>query len=325
MTLHSDVFLSYAAADRLIAERLANVLRARGWAVWWDRRIPPGKTWADVIEYAITGSRCVIVLWSKASVASQWVKKEARFAESKECLIPAAIEAVGIPFEFNHLQAADLVEWVGADTEGLKHLMAELQFRLGSPVSSLATSQLRPSPTEMQQPRRRAEKVTQGTQAYVELKSLFPLFDIVLGETSVSQIARMGSRTGTIDDDTGEPYLCYEVDGFNFWYDEETEVVNHMYLVNSDPLPSAWEALGLDWRKSYMGWLAFLPTLGYVVSIEEEPHIAIFKGHKSLSAIVLGVRHGRYPHGLRLEFDYGDGTTVKSPKTLYSITVKVLD
>jgi len=35
----SDIFISYARADKEKAELLANA--QKGWSVWWDREIPP--------------------------------------------------------------------------------------------------------------------------------------------------------------------------------------------------------------------------------------------------------------------------------------------
>ena len=73
----SDIFVSYASADRDRARAVAQALTDQGWAVWWDRTIPPGRQFDEVIEEALDSARCVVVLWSKASVASQWVKTEA--------------------------------------------------------------------------------------------------------------------------------------------------------------------------------------------------------------------------------------------------------
>ena len=39
----SDIFISYASADRDRARLLADALAQKGWSVWWDRTIPPGK------------------------------------------------------------------------------------------------------------------------------------------------------------------------------------------------------------------------------------------------------------------------------------------
>jgi hypothetical protein len=109
----SDIFISYASADRERAKAIADVLVAEGWSVWWDRVIPPGKQFDEVIEEALDGARCVVVLWSSASVASSWVKTEAAEAMRRKILIPALIEDVRIPLEFRRLQAADLSHWEG--------------------------------------------------------------------------------------------------------------------------------------------------------------------------------------------------------------------
>lgn len=45
--------------------------------MWWDRTIPPGSTFDRVIEQALDSARCVVVLWSATSAASDWVKTEA--------------------------------------------------------------------------------------------------------------------------------------------------------------------------------------------------------------------------------------------------------
>jgi hypothetical protein len=110
----SDIFVSYSSKDRERAALIARALEARGWNVWWDRTIPPGRQYDDVIEEALAEARCVVVLWSKASAASTWVKNEASEAVSKKALIPAVIEdEVKIPFEFRRVQAADLSRWQG--------------------------------------------------------------------------------------------------------------------------------------------------------------------------------------------------------------------
>jgi len=110
----SDVFISYASADRPRVVPLVEALREKGWSVWWDRTIPPGKTWDQVIEAALDGARCVIVLWSKESVLSDWVRTEAEEGKRRGILVPARIDDVNIPLAFRRIQAADLVSWSGA-------------------------------------------------------------------------------------------------------------------------------------------------------------------------------------------------------------------
>src|SRR6185437_8417592 len=112
----SDIFVSYSSKDRDRAGHVARALQARGWSVWWDRTIPPGRQFDDVIEEALDAARCVVVLWTNDSAASDWVRNEASEAVSKKALIPALLEpGVKIPFEFRRIQAADLSQWNGVD------------------------------------------------------------------------------------------------------------------------------------------------------------------------------------------------------------------
>jgi hypothetical protein len=107
----SDIFLSYASEDKSIAEALSKALEEQGWSVWWDRTIPPGKTFDQVIEEAINTAKCVVVLWSTNSIKSDWVKEEANIAKERGILVPAKIDPVDPPLGFGLIQAADLTDW----------------------------------------------------------------------------------------------------------------------------------------------------------------------------------------------------------------------
>lgn len=112
-----DAFISYAREDRDRAAELASALVARGLSVWWDREIPPGQTFDEVIEKALTSARCVIVLWSARSVVSRWVRAEASAAAERGVLVPVLIEAIEPPLEFRNIEAADLTRWGAADDD----------------------------------------------------------------------------------------------------------------------------------------------------------------------------------------------------------------
>ena len=73
----ADIFLSYTEQDRDAVRRLAETLQSVGWSVWWDRRIPAGMTWRSVLERELQQMRCMVVLWSRHSVQSDWVCEEA--------------------------------------------------------------------------------------------------------------------------------------------------------------------------------------------------------------------------------------------------------
>jgi TIR domain-containing protein len=109
----ADIFLSYARKDKASAQIVAAGLFAHGWTVWWDRKIPPGLTFVEVITRELATCRCVVVLWSGSSVASHWVRNEAAEAHDRGILVPVFIEKVASPFEFRHVHAADLTGWDG--------------------------------------------------------------------------------------------------------------------------------------------------------------------------------------------------------------------
>ena len=112
----SDIFLSYARADKPRAQVLANVLEQQDWSVWWDPDIRIGGKFDQIIKKELDAAKCVIVLWSRASLVSDWVKDEASEAARRGILVPVWIEDVEIPFGFGfrQLQTARLTDWDGS-------------------------------------------------------------------------------------------------------------------------------------------------------------------------------------------------------------------
>ena len=88
----ADIFLSYNEKDREQARRVATLLAEVGWSVWWDRRIPAGESWRSVLEEALEGMRCMIVLWTARSIESDWVFEEASEGRRQDKLIPVMLE-----------------------------------------------------------------------------------------------------------------------------------------------------------------------------------------------------------------------------------------
>lgn len=98
----SDVFISYAREDKPRAELVAQALERECISVWWDRDIRPGKSYDQVIDAALDSAKCILVLWSKHSVASDWVKAEAAEGSRRGVLVPAFIEEAKLPLEFRN-------------------------------------------------------------------------------------------------------------------------------------------------------------------------------------------------------------------------------
>ena len=110
----SDVFISYAREDRDRAQQLAHALEQQHWSVWWDREALPGEIFSQIIAQELAGAKAVIVLWSGASVESDWVKDEAQEGLKRRILVPARLETVDSPFGFRQIQTADLSDWDGS-------------------------------------------------------------------------------------------------------------------------------------------------------------------------------------------------------------------
>ena len=109
----ADIFISYAREDRAFTQLLAERIEDRGWSVWWDRRIPIGKRFERVIEEELHKAGCVIAVWSRHGVASDYVREEAADGRDRGILLPVFAETVDAPFGFRGIQAADLRGWKG--------------------------------------------------------------------------------------------------------------------------------------------------------------------------------------------------------------------
>lgn len=139
-----DVFISYKKEDQLRVEPIARALARAGYDVWWDHRIPPGRTYRDVIGAALQQAKCVIVVWSKLSATAQWVLDEADEGKRRNVLLPILIDDVEIPYGFRQIEAARLVGWNGEDAHpewaGALDAVATLVGRApGGPPKPFAT------------------------------------------------------------------------------------------------------------------------------------------------------------------------------------------
>lgn len=146
-----DLFISYKREERDKARLLAVALESRGWSVWWDPELRAGEHFDDVIEAAIKSAACVIVLWSKLSVRSRYVKDEASYALELQKLVPVAFDDAELPLRFKGLHTIPLQKWDGSATSpALQELMSEVMRRVPR------SSQERP-PSEPQAPLGRSE------------------------------------------------------------------------------------------------------------------------------------------------------------------------
>ena len=108
-----DIFLSYNREDSARAQLFADAFRAEGFEVWWDAHLRSGEEYDRVTEAALRDAKSVVVLWSKRSVDSSWVRAEATQAYRSRKLMPAMIEDCIRPVMFELTQTAELSHWKG--------------------------------------------------------------------------------------------------------------------------------------------------------------------------------------------------------------------
>jgi hypothetical protein len=135
----SDIFISYASEDRSRVRPLADALSGCGWSVWWDREIQAGRTFDEAIAEALAEAQCVVVVWSRSSVASSWVREEADEGRKRGVLIPVRIDDVNPPLGFGRIHAASMIDW-GDDpeSEAFQKLAADVTAVIGSPTRRVA-------------------------------------------------------------------------------------------------------------------------------------------------------------------------------------------
>ena len=132
----SDIFISYKHEEQVMAKKLADALQKKGWTVWWDPELRTGERFNDAIERALNVAKCVIVIWSKLSVNSRYVRDEATYALDRNKLLPVAIEKVDLPFRFEGIQTEQLIDWDGSDSfPGFQKLVTDIaNFLVAPPV-----------------------------------------------------------------------------------------------------------------------------------------------------------------------------------------------
>jgi adenylate cyclase len=115
----ADVFVSYARADKARVAPVVAAIEARGWSVWWDPEISPGQEFDDKIDAEIDSASAVLVVWTPTSVASRWVRGEAREAAERGILVPVRFEQARLPMDVRAIHTTDLDDW-GENATGLK-------------------------------------------------------------------------------------------------------------------------------------------------------------------------------------------------------------
>lgn len=98
------IFISYSHKDKLFVDHLATQLVRRNVNVWLDRwELSVGDSLVEKVQEAVDGASALLVILSKASVASEWCKKELsagllrELEEKRVVVMPVMLENCEVP------------------------------------------------------------------------------------------------------------------------------------------------------------------------------------------------------------------------------------
>ena len=82
---------------------------------------------------------CVVVVWSRQSVESEWVRAESAWAKERNKLVSVRIhEDLELPLQFYHVQTENMVDWKGTrSAPSFQKLVRDIQ-KIAGPLPSVS-------------------------------------------------------------------------------------------------------------------------------------------------------------------------------------------
>ena len=130
----ADVFISYKYEDRGTTEKIAGQLRRHALSVWWADEHLQGERVDDIVPGQIADAKAVVVLISRRSIDSSWVRGEVVRAGKK--VVAARIDDIAFSEIPTPLLASDIIDlsvWNGRpdDAEFPKLLARCIELKIG--------------------------------------------------------------------------------------------------------------------------------------------------------------------------------------------------
>jgi hypothetical protein len=104
-----DVFVSYKREDKRTASAIAEFLRGIGVSAWFDESLTSGEVYTDQIDRELVKAGAVLVCWSEAAGASEFVIAEAQKGRNLKKLAAISLEPSfdlnTLPVPLNNVQA----------------------------------------------------------------------------------------------------------------------------------------------------------------------------------------------------------------------------
>lgn len=122
-----NIFMSYSRRELGFVDDVVSKLEGEGYNVWLDYRVlVPGTPWKGQIDKGLNNSDTVLLVVSKASLASTYVTLEwQHFLETNKRVILLIFEAVDLPTE---LEKYEWVDFRGSYKAGLQELFSQLKM-----------------------------------------------------------------------------------------------------------------------------------------------------------------------------------------------------
>src|SRR5215510_7369969 len=112
-----DVFISYKREERDAVRIIAERLRALALEVWFDADLTMSPSFDEEVAAKLAEAKCVLVCWTPAAIASEWVRGEAALAHGEEKLVACFLEPTKLLPPFNLQQTEDLMRWAGQEDD----------------------------------------------------------------------------------------------------------------------------------------------------------------------------------------------------------------
>lgn len=103
-----SIFLSYSRTDREQVLPIIPALEQAGYSVWWDGLLKGGDRFLQVTENALETCDVVLVMWTRTSVNSDWVRDEATRGRDCRRLLSVSLDGTEPPLGFRQIQYVDL-------------------------------------------------------------------------------------------------------------------------------------------------------------------------------------------------------------------------
>ena len=237
-----------------MARRLAEALGREGYSVWWDREILPGKSFDEIIKERLDAAQCLIVLWSKASVSSDWVRDEAAEGLRRKILVPVVIAEVEIPLGFRRVQVSNLTSWRGQRPD------QEFDLLLASVAGLLGGAGKQPLDLHKDKPR-------PGWKRWGPIAAVLVLMACVGAYYFIKASVFRYSDQYTYAEQLVRKYNFYST-GTERWSRPNVGGFPHDFKLQGDVIQDA--ATGLVWQKGGSPDISFPEITGYLRTLNAE-------------------------------------------------------